>query len=40
MKKQIANTLGEIAGSILAGDKENQNSWPEFKPHLWELFKH
>lgn len=35
MKKHIADTLGELAGSILG--KEGQ--WPEFKTSLWELFK-
>lgn len=36
MKKHIADTLGELAGSILS--KEGGH-WPEFKTSLWELFK-
>ena len=36
MKKHIADTLGEIAGSVLS---TNADEWPEFKVHLWELFK-
>ena len=36
MKKHIADTLGEIAGSVIGSNPE---SWPEFKINLWELFK-
>ena len=36
MKKHIADTLGEVAGSAL---NSQPDSWPEFKLHLWELFK-
>lgn len=36
MKKHIADTLGEIAGSILSKDI---NAWPQFKINLWDLFK-
>lgn len=36
MKKHIADALGQIAGSALVSD---ENCWPEFKLHLWELFK-
>ena len=36
MKKHIADTLGEIAGSVISSSDEN---WNEFKIHLWELFK-
>ena len=36
MKKHIADTLGEIAGSVLS---KHPGTWPEFKAHVWELFK-
>lgn len=36
MKKHIADTLGEIAGSILSKDI---NAWPEFKTNIWTLFQ-
>ena len=36
MKKHIADTLGEIAGSVLSKDK---NGWPEFKQNIWGLFQ-
>jgi hypothetical protein len=36
MKKHIADTLGEIAGSII---QANEKGWPEFKTHVWALFQ-
>ncbi len=36
MKKHIADTIGEIAGSILCKD---DNAWPDFKKNVWTLFQ-
>lgn len=36
MKKHIADTLGEIAGSILSADNE---AWPDFKKNVWVLLQ-
>jgi hypothetical protein len=36
MQKHIADTLGEVAGSIISIDT---TSWPEFKNHVYTLFK-
>lgn len=36
MKRHIADTLGEIAGSLISQD---ENNWPEFKNHVYTLFK-
>lgn len=35
MKKHIADSLGEIAGSVLSKDA---TAWPEFKTNIWGLF--
>ncbi len=35
MKKHIADSLGEIAGSVLSKDPK---AWPEFKTNIWSLF--
>jgi len=36
MKKHIADTIGEIAGSLIG---TNDGAWPEFKINIWNLFK-
>jgi hypothetical protein len=36
MKKHIANTIGEIAGTIIS---TNNDAWPEFKASVWKLFQ-
>jgi hypothetical protein len=36
MQKHIADTLGEVAGSIIA---TNPTGWPEFKKHVYTLFQ-
>lgn len=36
MKKHIANTIGEVAGSLIA--KEDA-AWPAFKPSVWQLLQ-
>ena len=36
MKRQLADALGEVAGSILS---ENDKAWPEFKINVWKLFQ-
>ena len=36
MKKHIADTLGEIAGSVISKQPEN---WPDFKGNVWKLFQ-
>jgi len=36
MKKHIADTIGEIAGSLIS---TNNEAWPEFKPNVWKLFQ-
>lgn len=36
MKKHIADTIGEIAGSIIA---KEDNSWPDFKINVWKLLQ-
>ena len=36
MKRQLSDTLGQIAGSILS---ENDKAWPEFKVNVWKLFQ-
>jgi hypothetical protein len=36
MKKHLADTIGEVAGSII-GPKDD--SWPDFKINVWKLFK-
>ena len=36
MKKHIADTIGEIAGSLIG---TNDSAWPEFKINIWNLFK-
>ena len=35
MKKHIADSIGEIAGSIINKDEAG---WPEFKVNVWRLF--
>lgn len=35
MKKHIADTLGEVAGSVLSKDP---NAWSDFKANVWALF--
>ncbi len=36
MQKHIADTLGEVAGSIIATEPQN---WPEFKNNVYTLFQ-
>lgn len=36
MQRHIADTLGEVAGSIIATEPTN---WPEFKKHVYTLFQ-
>lgn len=36
MKRHIADTLGEVAGSIIS---TNPTGWPEFKKHVYTLFQ-
>lgn len=36
MKKHIADTIGEIAGTIIA---KNDLAWPEFKLNVWKLLQ-
>ena len=36
MKKHIANTIGEIAGSLISVKDE---AWPDFKTNVWKLFQ-
>ena len=36
MKRHIADTLGEVAGSILAANNE---AWPDFKKNVWILLQ-
>ena len=36
MKKHIADTIGEIAGSLIA---QNDEAWPDFKTNVWKLFQ-
>jgi len=36
MQKHIADTLGEVAGSIISTEP---TSWPEFKKHVYTLFQ-
>lgn len=36
MKKHIADSIGEIAGSIIA---MNNEAWPDFKTNVWKLFQ-
>lgn len=36
MKKHIADTIGEVAGSIIAKD---DNAWPAFKTSVWQLLQ-
>jgi hypothetical protein len=36
MKKHIADTIGEIAGSIIVKDDK---AWPEFKTNVWKLLQ-
>ena len=35
MKKFIADTIGEIAGSIIS---TKDDAWPEFKVNVWKFF--
>lgn len=36
MKKHIADTIGEIAGTLIA---KNDGAWPEFKVNVWKLLQ-
>ena len=36
MKRHLADTLGEISGSILS---EDDKAWPDFKVIVWKLFQ-
>lgn len=36
MKKHIADTIGEVAGTIIGA---NDTAWPEFRVNVWNLFK-
>ena len=36
MQKHIADTLGEVAGSIISNAPQG---WPEFKKHVYTLFQ-
>lgn len=36
MQKHIADSLGEIAGSVIG---TSNSAWPEFKTHVYTLFK-
>jgi hypothetical protein len=36
MQKYVADTLGEVAGSVIGSEG---GSWPEFKNHVYTLFQ-
>lgn len=36
MKKHIADSIGEIAGTII---NKNDGAWPEFKANVWKLLQ-
>lgn len=36
MKKHLADTIGEIAGSLIGANNE---AWPDFKINVWKFFK-
>jgi hypothetical protein len=36
MKKHIADTIGEVAGSIIG---KEDNAWPSFKTSVWQLLQ-
>lgn len=36
MKKHIADTIGQIAGTLIS---QNDEAWPDFKINVWKLFQ-